>query len=174
MFSTKQRSSVGLQRVLSRGKQFTNLCPPTSCHLWSSTKERQSRSYLTVQSENKYEDFFCLLKIVGLPSLFRNNLVTFVGPLTACVFQVLCFVRDDEYWGYAQPLFEEVARAFRGKVWQSHLFVWAHISCLHKASMEIRIHAFKCTNVLDSKLSLNLHVMGARHYSYVCIRWVNM
>ena len=32
------------------------------------------------------------------------------------VFQVLCFVKDEEQWGYVQSLFEKVARTFRKQV----------------------------------------------------------
>lgn len=47
------------------------------------------------------------------------------------VFQILCFVKDDEHWGYAQELFEKVARMFRGQVWLSYLLLERTIVMFH-------------------------------------------
>lgn len=47
------------------------------------------------------------------------------------VFQILCFVKDDEHWGYAQELFETVARMFRGQVWLSYLLLERTIVMFH-------------------------------------------
>jgi hypothetical protein len=41
--------------------------------------------------------------------------------MVGSVFQVLCFVKDEEQWGYVQSVFEKVARTFRKQVWRSYI-----------------------------------------------------